>query len=143
LAWHFAASGGWGKPLYDCGGCCKTTGSRLRPRPYNCKTHHPEDYDTLSEQAWWSAEYQTEKGERYYPDNFRWPECPVSTLTGPHAPGFDPVSIVELIGEARRVGGRGAVFAISKRDARLYDAAAVIEQCRDAERSAAMKAIRK
>ncbi len=56
---------------------------------------------------------------------------------------FDPVGIVELIGEARRVGGRGAVFALCKRDARLYDAAAMIEQCRNAEHAAAVKAIRK
>jgi hypothetical protein len=47
---------------------------------------------------------------------------------------------VELIGEARRVGGKGAVFALCRRDARLYDAAAVIESCLVSVRAAAMKA---
>ncbi|MEN6535354.1 MAG: hypothetical protein ABFD89_16945, partial [Bryobacteraceae bacterium] len=75
------------------------------------------------------------------PQNFRWDECPVSALTTPH--NFDAVGIVQTITGARSVGGRGAVYAMCKRDARLYDAAMVIEECRAAEHAAAVKAIQK
>lgn len=46
-----------------------------------------------------------------------------------------------MISEARTVGGRAAVWALVKRDARLYDAAAVIEQCRASEHSARMEVL--
>jgi len=39
------------------------------------------------------------------------------------------------------VGGRGAVWALVKGDARLYDAAAVMEGCRVAEHNARNKAL--
>jgi hypothetical protein len=55
---------------------------------------------------------------------------------------WDPVEIVRLLGETRAVGGRGAVWALCKRDGRLLDAATVIEGCRVAEHNAAINAQR-
>jgi hypothetical protein len=140
VAWHFAASKGWANERYDCDSCRKRTGTRVRPDRPNCRKYFPDDYDTLSEEAWWSATYRTDKGDSYYPDDFRWPECPVSALT--HERGhFDPIGLIQIITEARNTGGKGAAFAITKRDARMYDAAAVVEQCRNAEHAAASKAM--
>jgi hypothetical protein len=62
----------------------------------------------------------------------------VSALT--HNRGdFDPISLIQILGEARTVGGKGAVWAMVKRDARMFDAAAVIESCRDAAHTARAK----
>ena len=80
---------------------------------------------------------------RYYPE-FRWHECPVSVLTVSRDPlSLDPIDTVDRLTEARTVGGRGAVWSMCKRDARLYDAALVIEQCRMMERAARMEELNK
>jgi hypothetical protein len=79
--------------------------------------------DTLSgERGWWDAEYLTEgkNPKPYYPDEFRWHECPVATLTRERDDGFDPIALVQIVTEARSVGGRGGVFAVARRDPRLY-----------------------
>jgi hypothetical protein len=64
----------------------------------------------------------------------------VSALT--HARGdFDPVGLIQILSDARTVGGRGAVFAIAKRDVRMYDAAATMERCRVAHHNAQAEAM--
>lgn len=75
----------------------------------------------------------------YYPDNFRWPECPVSALRG--RPGFDAIAMAQQIAEARAVGGRAAVWSLVRRDPRLFDAALVVESCRVAEHNARLKVL--
>jgi len=91
------------------------------------------------------VEYHTKNGRGdtvpYHPDDFEWPECPVSALTRPAAPpAMDPVELASLLSETHAVGGRGAVFSLARRDPRLFDAAAVIERCRVAEHNARVKA---
>lgn len=79
---------------------------------------------------------------RYYPDNFEWPECPVSAFSVSRDPlSLDPVETVALLTDAYAVGGRGAVWALCRKDARLYDAALVIEHCRVSEKAARMEVL--
>lgn len=136
MAWHFGASGGWAKRNYDCA-ACKRDPARRR---YNCRRYFRSDYDSLSEARWWSAIYYTDQDNKkeYRPDEFRWHECPISALSAPRD-GWDPVEVVTLLGEARMLG-RGALYQLCKKDARLWDAAVVIEHCRNAERVARFKA---
>jgi hypothetical protein len=80
----------------------------------------------------------------YYPDDFRWPECPVSALTAPRdALSVDPVEVVRYLGEIRVVGGKAALFRQTRNDARMFDAALVIEAARASEAAARMEAVTK
>jgi hypothetical protein len=64
----------------------------------------------------------------------------VSALLADREGGFDPVGTIDLLTEMRNAGGRAAVWALARRDARLFDAAGIVQRCRAAEDMASYKA---